>query len=295
MQIYDLAAIGAPVPCVTALGYFDGGHIGHRTLIGEAVREARASHLHSTVFSFPTLSTKAGEPLMTLASRLDFFERMGVDTVVLAPFEDVRALSAEAFVNDVLKKRLGTLHAVCGFNYRFGRGATGDGALLSRLLPQSTVLPPTLYEDKPVSTSRIRCALKAGAVEDAAAMLGAPYTVTGTVTHGKSVGRTLGFPTANQPLPEGRAAPRDGVYVTEAVTEDGRTFRAVTDVGLRPTVAGVGRRAESHLIDFSGDLYGRPLTVRYLARLRDEVAMPDLAALTAQIKKDTEEARKWKP
>jgi riboflavin kinase/FMN adenylyltransferase len=284
MQIYDLAAIGAPVPCVTALGYFDGGHIGHRTLIGEAVREARASHLHSTVFSFPTLSTKEGEPLMTLASRLNFFERMGVDTVVLAPYEDVRALSAEAFVNDVLKKRLGTLHAVCGFNYRFGKGATGDGALLSRLLPQSTVLPPTLYEDKPVSTSRIRCALKAGAVEDAAAMLGAPYTVTGTVTHGKSVGRTLGFPTAN--IRVETVLPRFGVYKTR-VQIDGVLYDGLTDVGVRPTAEASGEvRVETFLRDFTGDLYGKTLAVSFLSFVREEKRFSSLDELTAQIARD---------
>lgn len=284
MQIYDLAAIGAPVPCVTALGYFDGGHIGHRTLIGEAVREARASHLHSTVFSFPTLSTKAGEPLMTLASRLNFFESMGVDTVVLAHFEDVRALSAEAFVSDVLQKRLGTLHAVCGFNYRFGRGATGDGALLSRLLPQSTVLPPTLYEDKPVSTSRIRCALKAGAVEDAAAMLGAPYTVTGTVTHGKSVGRTLGFPTAN--IRVETVLPRFGVYKTR-VQIDGVLYDGLTDVGVRPTAEASGEvRVETFLRDFTGDLYGKTLAVSFLSFVREEKRFSSLDELTAQIARD---------
>lgn len=284
MQIYDLAAIGAPVPCVTALGYFDGGHIGHRTLIGEAVREARASHLHSTVFSFPTLSTKAGEPLMTLASRLNFFESMGVDTVVLAHFEDVRALSAEAFVSDVLQKRLGTLHAVCGFNYRFGKGATGDGALLSRLLPQSTVLPPTLYEDKPVSTSRIRCALKAGAVEDAAAMLGAPYTVTGTVTHGKSVGRTLGFPTAN--IRVGTVLPRFGVYKTR-VQIDGVLYDGLTDVGVRPTAEASGEvRVETFLRDFTGDLYGKTLAVSFLSFVREEKRFSSLDELTAQIARD---------
>lgn len=286
MQVYELGAIGAPVPCVTALGYFDGGHVGHRALIGEAVRASRAVGLQSTVFSFPTLPTKEGAPLMTLASRLTFFEEMGVDTVILAPFEEVRSLTAEAFVRDVLQKRLGTVRAVCGFNYRFGRGASGDGALLTRLLPESTVLPPTLYEDKPVSASRIRTALTEGRVEDAAAMLGAPYTVRGTVSHGKSVGRLLGFPTAN--IRVATALPRFGVYRTR-VRIDGVPYEGLTDVGVRPTAEEAGEaRIETFLRNFTGDLYGKTLDVSFLSFVREEKKFSSLEELTAQIARDLE-------
>ena len=284
MQVYELGSIGAPTPCVTALGYFDGGHVGHRALIGEAVRASRREGLQSTVFSFPTLPTKEGAPLMTLASRLAFFEEMGVDAVILAPFEEVRSLTTEAFVRDILQKRLGTVRAVCGFNYRFGQGASGDGDLLTRLLPESTVLPPTLYGEMPVSTSRIRTALAEGRVEDAAAMLGAPYTVRGTVTHGKSVGRTLGFPTAN--IRVETACPRFGVYKTR-VRIDGALYEGLTDVGVRPTAEASGEvRIETFLRNFTGDLYGKALDVSFLSFVREEKRFSSLDELTAQIARD---------
>lgn len=286
MQVCELSALGTPVARVTALGYFDGGHIGHRALIGEAVRLAKSLGCESAVFSFSALPTKEGAPLLTLAHRLAFFEKMGVDTVILAAFDEVRDLQAEAFVRDVLQKRIGTVHAVCGFNYRFGQGASGDGVLLSRLLP-ATVLQPTLYDGAPVSATRIRRALARGEIERASAMLGAPYTVFGDVTHGKAVGRMLGFPTANVQV--ATALPRFGVYKTR-VTVDGETYDALSDVGVRPTAETKGdARIESFLRDFTGDLYGKRLEITFLSFLREEKKFSSMEELTAQIARDLQE------
>ena len=286
MQIRDLESLGAPVPRVTALGYFDGGHIGHRALIGEAVRLAKDMGCKCAVFSFPTLPTKQGAPLFTLTRRLSFFEEMGVDTVILVPFASVRDRSAEDFVQTTLRKQIGTVRAVCGFNFRFGRGALGDGALLSRLLPESIVLPPTLYAGEPVSTSRIRCALAQGRIEEASAMLGAPYTVTGTVTHGKAVGRMLGYPTAN--ITCDTALPRFGVYKTR-VWIDGVAYDGLSDVGVRPTAETAGDvRVETFLRNFTGDLYGKTLAISFLSFVREEIKFDSFAALTAQIARDLE-------
>ena len=283
MRIYSLE--DAPsLPRTVALGYFDGGHIGHSALFAETVRRAKEDGCESTVFTFPALATKRGTPLSRLSDRLDFFESAGIDSVVLVPVETVRNIPADAFVSEILIGRLSATAAVCGFNYRFGKGAEGDGTLLSRLLPRSTVLPPMLYEGTPVSTSRIREALTLGDIPSATAMLGRPYTVTGTVSHGKAAGRTLGFPTAN--IRTETALPRFGVYKT-AVTVDGVRYTGLTDVGVRPTLEDAGEtRVETFLCDFSGDLYEKEIAVSFLAFLREEMHFSSSEELMRQITRD---------
>ncbi len=283
MRLYSLDDLPA-VPRTVALGYFDGGHVGHSALLDTAVRYAREHGYESSVFTFPSLPTKRGTPLSRLADRLAFFEGAGIDSVVLAPFDEVKDISAERFVTEVLADRLLARSAVCGFNYRFGKGATGDGALLSRLLPQSTVLPPTRFEGAPVSASRIREALLRGDVPSVTAMLGRPYALAGTVSHGKAAGRTLGFPTANI-RPE-TALPRYGVYKTR-VTVDGVAYRGITDVGVRPTLEYAGdARAETFLCGFTGDLYGKEIRIELLSFLREEMRFSSPEELARQIEKD---------
>lgn len=285
MRLYSLN--DAPKVCrVIALGYFDGGHVGHQALLAEAVRLAHIDGCESAVFSFPNLPTKTGAPLSSLEDRLAFFERMGIDSVILAPFDEVRDVTAEAFAGTVLSERLGAVRAVCGFNYRFGRGALGNGALLQVLLPQSVVLSPTLYEGLPVSASRIRTALSEGDITSVTAMLGKPYSVSGKVTHGKALGRVLGFPTAN--ISASTMLPRYGVYKT-AVTVEGVTYKGLTDVGVRPTVEGTGDvRVETFLCGFSGDLYEKTLSIAFLSFVREEKKFASFEELSDQIARDLE-------
>ena len=266
-----------------ALGYFDGGHIGHEKIL-RAARDAMSDGCESAVFSFPSLPTKSGAPLLSLDDRLAFFEKNGIQNVFLAPFDSVRDLSAFAFVEEILKTRLRARMALCGFNYRFGRGAEGDSGLLCRLLPESTVFPPTLYKDEAISATRIRSALLAGEVEDAAQMLGRCYSVKGEVVHGEARGRTIGVPTAN--VIANVLLPRFGVYKTE-VRFDGKVFTALSDVGIRPTVTGDALpRIETHIPDFSEDLYGKQIEISFLSFLREEKKFPSLDALRAQIALD---------
>ncbi len=286
MNILSLKEVRGLPQKVVALGYFDGGHTGHRALLRETIKRAAAYECDSAVFSFPSLPTKGGELLSSLDGRLAFFEEMGIGTVILAAFDEVRTMSAEAFVSDILKERCAARLAVCGFNYRFGHGASGDGDTLCRLLPESVVLPPTLFDGAPVSASRIRTALSNGDMEAASKMLGRPYTVKGKVTHGKAMGATLGFPTANI-RPE-TLLPRLGVYKTE-VKVDGVSYAGLSDVGVRPTVEGGGEvRVETFLPHFSGDLYGATLSVSFLSFLREEKRFASTDELAAQIRRDLE-------
>lgn len=266
-----------------ALGYFDGGHIGHAKIL-HAARNAISENCESAVFSFPTLPTKSGAPLLSLDDRLAFFEKNGIQNVFLAPFDCVRDLSATAFLEEILITRLHACKAFCGFNYRFGKGAEGDASLLCRLLPESTVFPPTLYEGAAISATRIRTALLSGEVENAAQMLGRYYAVKGEVIHGDARGRTIGIPTAN--VIPCVLLPRFGVYKTE-VRFDGRVFKGLSDVGVRPTVTGDNTpRIETHIPDFSGDLYGKQIEISFLSFLREEKKFSSLDELRAQIALD---------
>lgn len=284
MEIVSLPDAPSRTKTVTALGYFDGGHRGHLALLEETVALAKKLGCKSTVFSFSELPTKKGAPLSRTADRLTFFESAGIDRVILAPFASVQTMRAEDFVKRVLVERLGTVRAVCGFNYRFGFGAAGDATLLTQLLPGSTVVPPLLYGDAPISSTRIREALTAGDLTAANGMLGRLYTVTGCVTRGKALGRSLGFPTAN--IKPETALPRFGVYKT-VVLVDETLYTGLSDVGVRPTVEGEGEvRIETFLPRFSGDLYGKEIAVSFLSFLREEQRFESAEALAEQIARD---------
>lgn len=303
MQVFladGLSPCRAPSAACVALGFFDGVHRGHLSVLSAAAARARALGLPLLVYTFRASDApKADAPLLsTDAERAALFAALGARYCVLDDFSAARTTSAEGFVRDVLLGALGARAAVVGEDFRFGYRAAGDAALLSRLMAEgggeALILPPILHGGAPISSSRIRAALGAGDIALATALLGRPYALTLPVAHGRALGRTMGFPTANQALPEGHAIPADGVYVTDCITQSGARLRGVTNIGMRPTVAGHHRRMETHLIDFSGDLYGAPLTVCFLARLRGEQTFPSLAALTAQITKDRMEAKQWK-
>ena len=303
MQVLSLPGMTAcepPRAACCALGFFDGVHRGHLAVLAEAAARARALDLPLLVYTFRASDAPKGDAALLSddGERAALFASLGASYCVFDDFSAARTIPADRFVRDVLLGAICARVAVVGADFRFGYRAAGDVPLLARLMAdaggETVALPPVLHGDLPISSSRIRAALSEGDVALATALLGRPHEMTLPILHGEARGRTMGFPTANQALPEGRAIPRDGVYVTECVTEDGETLYGVTDIGLRPTVHGRERRMETHLLDFSGDLYGAPLTVRFLARLRGEATFSTLAALTAQINKDVLEARAWK-
>lgn len=184
---------------------------------------------------------------------------------------------------------------VIGFNYTFGKRGSGTPELLRSLGEQygffTEIVPSVLYKNEPVSSTRIRAAIREGNIEQANKMLGRCYSLRGTVVQNRAIGRTIGFPTANIPVPDRRAVPRDGVYATDCVTRHG-VFRAVTNIGTNPTVNGRTRTIETHLIDFAFDLYGEEITVSFLSRLRGEMKFDGLTALKHRIAADIESAKR---
>jgi riboflavin kinase / FMN adenylyltransferase len=268
-----------------AIGTFDGVHRGHRRVI----EAAKAAALPTTVVTFdPHPRVVLGnqvELLTTLERRLELLRELGVETLVV-PFTPQLALATpEEFVESILRP-LGTKVVVAGANFRFGRARSGDLDTLATL--GYDVRPVPLVEG--ISSSRIRQLLRAGEIEAAAALLGRPPEVEGTVVSGDARGGTLGYPTANLAVPGELVVPAYGIYA-------GRVgdHRAAISIGVNPHYGGEERRVEAFLLDFDGDLYGQRLVLELWQRLREERAFTSEQELIDQIARDVEAARAAEP
>ena len=292
-----------PVPAQTllCLGNFDGVHIGHLALIREALRLQKTldPSVACGAFCFRELSSdlllqKPAEHLTTGEERMALFAAAGLEFVILADFAEVRDFSPEEFVKNILLRECRCVAAVCGFNYRFGKKAAGTPNDLQALLGKPvSVCPAVEIGGAPVSSTRIRAAIKAGDLALAAILLGRPYALSGVVKHGKELGRKLGFPTANQDFPPCSAIPKHGVYATDCFLE-GVRYRGVSNVGNHPTVdtPATAVNCETYLIGYGGDLYGKTLKVEFLQFLRPEKTFESVEALKEQIASDAETADK---
>ncbi len=303
MQIFrtwhdlPLAARGATV----ALGNFDGVHLGHARVLRAAHAARPEAPLGVLTFEpHPREHFRPEDPPFRLtlsAERARLLAELGVQVIYELTFDTAFSLiSAESFVADILHAGLEVRHLVCGPDFAFGHRRGGDVPFLARHSERLgiglTVVSPVADDAGPISSSRIRRALQDGYPERASALLGRPWTITGTVEAGDRRGRTLGFPTANIRL--GRhLEPARGVYVVR-VEAQGQVYGGVANIGRRPTVGGDPEtRVEANLFDFSGDLYGTELSVALLHFLRPEQRFADLDALRTQIAADSRAARDW--
>ncbi len=287
-----------PPQLVLALGNFDGVHLAHRALLQATVawkkREFPAASVGVFCFREPPSAFLQRQPqgqLSTLAEKLSDFADCGIEYVILADFAELRELSPEAFVGEILIDRCRCIAAACGFNHRFGKGGKGTSELLSSMLGGRLLLQEAVCMDgEPISSSRVRSLLAEGETEKAAALLGHPHRLTAPVSHGKALGRSLGAPTANQNFPADAVLPRFGVYVTDCAVR-GEHYFGVSNVGVHPTVDDVPVvNCETYLMDFSGDLYGEPLTVSFLHFLRPERRFSSKEELSLQIAEDLAQA-----
>ncbi len=285
---------------VTALGFFDGVHLGHRRLLEATVSEAAAKGLCPAVFTFSddVRSVKPGVGRLTdFESKLRLIEELGIEVVFVADFPTFSGFSPEAFVRDVLIALCGAELAVCGFNFRFGKGAAGDAERLTALMRENrrdaTVIAPAYLGDRVISSSAIRLAVEAGEAELAAAMLGRPFSLTAPVLRGRGYGHTEGVPTVNQVFQTSGIVPRSGVYASRVHLDRGRVVRGVSNVGVCPTFFGEAGdlRCETHLIDHCEDLYGRTVTVEFCKYLRPEKKFDSVKKLYEQIRRDVAAAR----
>ncbi|MEE4349325.1 MAG: bifunctional riboflavin kinase/FAD synthetase [Pacificimonas sp.] len=287
---------------VAALGNFDGFHAGHQAVVGEARYRAKAKGGPALVITFDPHPVRLFKPdappmaLTTIPQRLDLFEAFGMDGAVVLTFDRaMAAMSPEAFVEDVLHRRLGLKGVVTGEDFTFGARAAGTAADLKTLgaalgIDAVTVGAVTGARGERISSTRIRDALRVGDCGEAARMLTRPYTIRADVEHGAKLGRTLGTPTANQRL-GGYLRPKYGVYAVRGTLPDDARVDGVANLGIRPMIDPPLELLETWFFDWSGDLYGREVEVELVRYLREERKLEGLDALKAQIAKDAEDAR----
>lgn len=287
-----------------ALGFFDGVHLGHRALIEKTIQRARESGLKPAVISFDTHpSAMIGEPEVPLINssidRADMFRRFfGIEDTIFLHFDrDLMHMPWHKFV-DWLYEDFGARHLVAGYDFRFGFRGLGDAEKLTQKSAElgagCDIVPKVTLDGITISSTYIRTLLKDGKIDEANRFLGHPHALTEVVLRGYRLGRKLGMPTINMQFPDGVLTPARGVYATKVFLEDGRTFGAVTNIGVRPTVSGGDAvSVESHILDFSENLYGKKVRVEFCKYLRPEIKFPDPAALSAQVEKDKQTAREY--
>lgn len=289
-------------PSVVAIGFFDGVHRGHQSLIARALKVASERGVRAVVVTFDRHPMEVVNPgarpplLMTLPQRLRALASHDVDVVVALPFDDnLRHLSPEAFVDHVLAGPLRATHVVVGSNFRFGHKAAGDVTTLADLGPAfdftSEAVTLLQMDGVVVSSTEIRGAVERGDVAQAARWLGRPHVLEGIVVRGDQRGRELGFPTANMQIDPRAAVPAKGVYAGQFQLPGGQWHPAAISIGVNPTFEGVrSLRVEAHLIDWDGDLYGLEAALRVTHRLRDEEKFDTVEALVEQMRADVERA-----
>ena len=283
---------------IATTGFFDGVHCGHRLVIERLVSEAKKRGDESLVVTFwphprTVLQDGARELrlLTTLGEKKELLAGLGVDRIEVLVFSrEFAAMTAEQYLRDVLRERFGVTTLLVGYDNRLG----SDRKTASSLVPMARQFGMEVIELQPlgdISSTKVRNALGEGKVEEACGMLGYGYSLEGAVVAGNRLGRTIGFPTANMQLYEPlKLVPAHGVYAVRAEVL-GRSFQGMTNIGTRPTVGGTAPTIETHLLDFDEDIYGLPLRITFLRRIRDEIRFPSLKALQAQLEKDREACR----
>jgi riboflavin kinase/FMN adenylyltransferase len=284
---------------VAALGFFDGVHIGHCAVIRTAQQAAAELGADAAVFTFNGIPPKlSGQPglLLSEKERLKKIVSLGIETVCCPDFAEIRGMTAEEFAQTILKERLNAAAVVCGEDFHFGAGSRADVRQLADICKRygiaTDIVSPVCFNGYTVSSTLIRERLSSGDIQTANRMLGYEWYYTAEVIKGNQLGRTMNAPTANQ-VPAGIITPKHGVYAGTATLPDGERYPSVINIGVRPTVNRDNMQAvvfETHLIGFSGDLYGKELTVSLSAFLREESRFGSLALLKNQIRKDIDQA-----
>ena len=279
-----------------ALGSFDGLHRGHQAVLHSALSFADDGMLPlALLFDRHPLSVLRGTAMPSLlenGERDRLLREMGFSIETIS-FASIQNMTPEAFVRDVLIGRLHACTVSCGYNYRFGQNGAGDAETLRTLCARYgvrlRVSEPVCLDGEPVSSTRIREKLEAGDVETANALLSRPFSVSGTVIHGRANGRLWGYPTANMVYPAGLFAPRYGVYASDAIV-DGRPYRALTNIGVRPTLPDATLGCETHILGVERDLYGEFLTVSLRRFIRPEHKFDSLDDVFRQVRQDVRTA-----
>ena len=287
---------------IFALGFFDGVHIGHAALLETCRELAHEGGWNCGVVTFSThpdalVYGQTPRLINTSEDRERLLRRcFGMDSVITLPFDrKMRDMPWRDFLG-LLRRDYDAAGFVCGKDFRFGAGGAGSAGRLAiycrmESLPWAVVPEQTLNGIR-ISSTHIRELIEDGQMSTAVKFLGHPHILTGQVIHGRHLGSTLGIPTANLRLPPELAVPKFGVYICRCAV-DGKTYPAVTNVGVRPTVNGHSVTVEPWILDYEGDLYGREITLEFCRFLRPEQKFPDLQALQAEIFRNADQTRAY--
>ena len=272
-----------------ALGMFDSVHIGHRAVIDAAVN----SGYRSIILTFDKIPSKGDRSVLSELEKRDKLLATGIDDVHILEFEEVKNYTPEEFFTNIITT-MNPRKICCGFNFRFGKNALGDTSLLRDYCLKNGIEYYEAEEVKrdgvTVSTTYIKELLRDGNVAKAAELLGEPFSFTAEVVDGDKRGRTLGFPTINQFYPECKTGLKFGVYYTKVEIE-GKIFNSVTNVGIRPTFKNGFVSAETHIIDFDGDCYGKELKLSFIEYIREEKKFGSVEELVDEIAKNVQYVR----
>ncbi|MBQ5696282.1 MAG: bifunctional riboflavin kinase/FAD synthetase [Clostridium sp.] len=281
-----------------ALGSFDGLHLGHLSLVRKVRELAIKNGGKSIVFTFKNhprafINNNNLELIMTNEEKLKVLECENINVVAFKDFdENIMKISPEDFV-EWLCESYNVKGIVVGFNFKFGYKNLGDTELLEKLQKKYGyklyIMNPYKLEDKIISSTYIRNLILDGNVKKAFLMLSRPYMLSGKVIHGKKLGRTIGFPTANLEINDKKVIPKKGVYYTN-VDIEGKIFKGITSVGNNPTVNGKELTIETYILDFNNNIYEKEIKVYFIDRIRDEIKFNNIDELTKQLKKDKEVA-----
>ena len=296
----ELARLHTTNPTVITVGMFDGVHKGHQYLIGCLKESAARQGCASGVITFTNHPRSVMRPdvrvplLTTPEDRLRLISEQGVDLVVPLGFTpDLSYLRAREFV-ELLKETLNMRGLVVGPDFAFGYQREGTAAVLTELGKELgftvEVVEPVEFEGRIVSSTAVRSSVQAGEMKDAAWMLSRPFILTGFVVEGDQRGRQIGFPTANVESETGIILPADGIYATWTQA-DGKTYPSATNIGFRPTFGAGGRKMETHIFDYDGDLYNAKIRVAFDRKLRGEIKFDGVDALVNQLHVDVAQAR----
>jgi riboflavin kinase/FMN adenylyltransferase len=289
---------------VLTIGNFDGIHRGHRAMLDRLVAYARNVGLPAAVMTFEPHPRELFAPeqaparLSSLREKLNLLAECGIDQAYVCHFtRHLATLTADEFIEGVLVRGLGVRHLIIGDDFRFGKGRSGDFALLQRRGAELGFGVDAMHtvdvDGERVSSSAVREALAAGDLEHAARLLGRSYCIAGRVIHGDKIGRRIGFPTANIQLKR-KKLPLTGIFIVTVSGLGEQPLPAAASLGVRPTLgAGLRPVLEVHLLDYEATIYGAHLTVNFLHKLRDEAKFDSLEALTAQIARDVEATRQY--
>ncbi|WP_210149648.1 bifunctional riboflavin kinase/FAD synthetase [Chryseobacterium scophthalmum] len=283
-------------PLALSLGMFDGVHLGHKCIIDELKKVGSAHHLETAVLTFwphPRFVFNPNEDLKllnTLDEKTLLMEKYGINNLFLKEFDDeFRNLTGEEFVRQILIEKLNVKYLIIGYDHSFGKNKSGNFELLQKLSKEldfevEQMEAINIHENN-ISSTKIRNALLAGNILEANEMLGYSYSVSGKVVHGKKLGRTIGYPTANIETENIKLLPKKGAYIVEVLVNN-QQYKGMLSVGTNPTVNGDKLTVEVYILDFEGDIYDEKITVKFRDFLHEEIKFEDLEKLIERLDED---------